>query len=321
MKGVRFLLNSDILYTTRLVRDRLPGHLERFARECARVGATIVFPRTALLEVERRQSELIGTEREALEGAYAVLRDAKVGFAQTDPATVFVTPNVPQLFADCGATVEIADPIFEDYVEAERRACLHLSPQSEGAKSDEMRDLVIWMVSLRIAQRDGRAVLVSRDDVHAGERGDEEAAAANLLRPNSIDEAIELLGGEGTPGILVRALLRPIWEDLRAAGLPLSAAPNIRMVADASFVQGESGVASARFTFTARTDKGRDVAASAEVTRTAEAITRAVVTRIKVDGNAWEKQIEVTPNRIVHIPVPPLDERLQALREVLGEKE
>jgi hypothetical protein len=46
-----------------------------------------------------------------------------------------------------GVQLEVENPKLEDYRNAERRACLHLSPQPPETKSDEMRDLVIWEVA------------------------------------------------------------------------------------------------------------------------------------------------------------------------------
>ena len=73
-----------------------------------------------------------------------------------------------------------------------------------------MRDLVIWMVALRVARRDGGAILVSRDEVHTEERGDEEARSAGLLRARSWDEALEQLGRESPAGALARQLLEAV---------------------------------------------------------------------------------------------------------------
>lgn len=319
---MRFVLNSDILYTTRLVHRRLPQHLEQFARECARAGAIVVFPRTVLLEAERRQSHLLETACAELTKAYELLRDAGVQCSEITPTELYGMPSFPELFAQCGATTEIEDPTIEDYTEAARRACLHLAPQSQTAEADEMRDLVIWMVSMRIARRDGGAILVSRDEVHTHERGNEEAASANLFRAKHVAEALEILGVEGAPGALVRMLLVPLWNDLRDAGLPLSETPSIRLISNVSFVQGETGVALARFDFRARTDSGRDLRASAEVHRTGEVVSRVIVTEINVDGQKWGAgKIEKQPNRHIRLPGTSADERLEALREIIGESE
>jgi hypothetical protein len=88
-----------------------------------------------------------------------------------------------------GVQLEVENPKLEDYRNAERRACLHLSPQPPETKSDEMRDLVIWKVALRVAKRDGKAILVSRDHVHSDERG-EAAEACGLLRVQSLDDFV-----------------------------------------------------------------------------------------------------------------------------------
>lgn len=317
---MRVLLNSDILHTQELIHQCLPKHLEQFARECARAGATVVFPRTVLLEVERRQLGLLDTACAQLGEAYKTLRHAGVEFTEVQASDVYAMPDLPLLFGKCGVTVEIEDPTIEDYTEAQRRACLHLAPQSPTADSDEMRDLVIWALSIRIARRDGGAILVSRDEVHTHGRGDEEAASVDLQRARHVDDALELLGIEGASGALARMLLVPLWNNLRAASLPLSDAPNVRMISNASFVQGDAGVGLARFEFSSRTADGRHLKASAEIHRSGELVTRAVITRIRVDGQKWgKKEIEVRPDLHVPLPGTSAQERLEALREAMGE--
>jgi hypothetical protein len=79
-----------------------------------------------------------------VEHAYEVLRRAGVPFEEREAAKLFIVPDIAELFRASGAKVEIEDPTLDDFNDAHRRACLHLSPQPEETKSDEMRDLVIW---------------------------------------------------------------------------------------------------------------------------------------------------------------------------------
>ena len=58
-----------------------------------------------------------------------------------------------------------------------------------------MRDLIIWTIALRLAKTGGGAILISRDEVHAHQRGSVEADAAKLHRAKTCDEALDLLGG------------------------------------------------------------------------------------------------------------------------------
>jgi hypothetical protein len=317
---MRVILNSDVLFTSRLIRGRLPGHIERFAKECGRLGTAIVLPRTVILEVERRQEELVEEERANLEAAYATLKRAGVEFEHVAADKLFVQPDVAALLTECGVRVEIEEPTLEDYTEAERRACLHLAPQSPTAESDEMRDLVIWMLAGRVARREGGAILVSRDEVHTHGRGDGEATEVGLQRARDFDDALEILGAAGAPGILARRLLVPLWEDLRKAGLPLSPDPSIRMVSGASFVQGEAGIRFARLEIKARTDKGGELKAMLEIHRDGEVVRRVIASNVSIDGNRWgRKEVVAEPNRQIDLGEEPAEERLRALRDLLGE--
>jgi len=101
-----------------------------------------------------------------------------------------------------GVTVEIEDPALDDYREAETRAALHLAPHPPLSDSDEMRDLVIWQVAIRIAKRDGGACMVSRDEVHVHERGASEAGGVRLYRARNFEEAVEVLLQKSPIGVL-----------------------------------------------------------------------------------------------------------------------
>lgn len=188
------------------------------------------------------------------------------------------------------------------------------------AESDEMRDLVIWAFSVRLATDDGGAILVSRDEVHTHERGDDEATDVGLHRARNFDDALEILGTAGAPGELVRQLLEPLWEDLRKAGLPLSEEPSIQLVSGVSFVQGEAGIRLARFEFRARTREGGDLRAKLEIHRDGGVVRRIVASNVRIDGMRWErKEVAVEPNRRIDLGELPAEERLRALRDVLGE--
>src|SRR5438270_9994886 len=107
---MKVILNSDILFTQRLITHSLPGHLERLASECARLGAGIVLPQTALLEFERRQNQLIESEIASVEKAFATLRSAGIGFEDKEASALFSLPDLAELFRQAGATVTIEIP-------------------------------------------------------------------------------------------------------------------------------------------------------------------------------------------------------------------
>jgi len=47
------LVNSDVLYTSSFVHQRVHQEWRRFTEGCLNVNAELVFPRTALYEIER----------------------------------------------------------------------------------------------------------------------------------------------------------------------------------------------------------------------------------------------------------------------------
>jgi hypothetical protein len=254
---MRVILNSDVLHTKRPLATGLPEHIERFCREAAGAGGVLVLPRTTLLEDQRHQQQLAEQEIATIDGAVAALRRWRVELPAVDARQLVKTLDLVQLLRGTGIQVELEEPLLEDYREAERRACLHLLPQAPTAEDDEMRDLVIWAVALRVAKRDGRAILVSRDEVHSHARGDAEAADNGLFRTKSLPDALDLLGRESPASALANSLLAATWKDLRSAGLPIPAEPLNARIAEAAFVTDEEGRRGGTFRFSLDVSEGR----------------------------------------------------------------
>jgi hypothetical protein len=316
---MRIILNSDILFTQSLITKSLPARWRKLATEAARLGAVIVLPRTALFEVDRQQQENLKKEINAVESAYNTLRNAGLGFEERELSELFALPDIAQLFRETGVKVEVAEPLLDDFHDAHRRACFHLSPHPPDTKSDEMRDLVIWAMALRLA-KDGGAILLSRDTVHIHERGNDEAASVGLLRVNDIDEALERLAVESPTGSLARLLLEPIWADLRSAGLPVMAAFNLRKIGNAVFVQGESGLERATFNLETAAESGGTLQAEVDIRRMGDEIRSVSLSNVSVDGMAWEAgSITVHLNKAAPLPSLNLDEPLSELKETIGE--
>jgi len=231
---MRVVMNSDVLFWERPPRG-IPHRLRDFCQQSAAVGARIVLPRTVVLECQRLRSEAAEDHKTQLRNATILLASFGVTVPPFDPEALAVPEDLPDLLTAAGARVELVDPLLEDYVEAERRASLHLSPQAS-KKADEMRDLVIWALSLRIARESGRAMLVSRDEVHSGNLGKDEASTNGLLRASSLEDALELLGRETPAGSLARTLLAAVWQPLREAGLPITPGVVIRRLERLSFL-------------------------------------------------------------------------------------
>ena len=189
---MRVILNSDVLYGD-FSSNGLPVALIRLGEACAEQGHVLVIPTTTLMEIERHQREIVAGQRKLVESARQTLADQGITVPEFKASDVVPDVDVGALLTDLAAEIQVESPSLEDFEDAHTRACLHESPHPPDIKSDEMRDLVIWAVSLRLSAQDGHALLVSKDTVHTHGRGDTEAASVNLARVESLDAALEYL--------------------------------------------------------------------------------------------------------------------------------
>jgi hypothetical protein len=217
---MRVVLNSDVLFHQALVRERLSqGHVAFF--EACKVGQhEVVVPLTSKLEFDRYQAQRRRETISSIRQAYGKLRRYEVPFEERDADELVPQPDLVELIKALGAEVNVVEPTDEELREAHRRACLHEAPHPPDAKSDEMRDLVIWMVALRVARESGGAVLVSRDNVHVGPAGDEEARRVDLVRRRTMDDALAYFGVATPVGQALLDVLISSWQELKNCGLP-----------------------------------------------------------------------------------------------------
>lgn len=229
------------MYADYLVTDSLPTHLRAFLEACAHNGVPIAIPETTLFEFQHAQEKLARDERSKIEGAYAMFERRGIPFHKVDPETVAQVPELMSLVGRTGVECSIARPQLTDYRQAHFRACSHESPVPPDSESDEMRDLVIWFLALRLAKEHNGAILLSRDKVHTHQRGDQEAGAANLTRFKSVDQALEFIGSRSPVGTEVRDILACVWGALAEQGFPNIDLPDRFAILSSRFVQGESG--------------------------------------------------------------------------------
>jgi hypothetical protein len=212
------------------------------------------------------------------------------------------------------------EPTFEDLREAHKRACLHETPHPPDAKSDEMRDLVIWMIALRLASQEGGAILVSRDILHIHPRGDEEAQRVNLIRVKSVEEALEFFEVETPAGELIKKYLEPFWPKLIDFGLPLSKQMTIMAASKARFIQGIRGIASAFCILKTRTLDGNILTATTEIKSIEEDIQKVLLTNIQIDNKPWkDEQIAIELIKPSSEIESDYAERLEALKAIFAE--
>jgi hypothetical protein len=314
---MRLLINSDRLFATYLISERLPASLAKICTACAEKGITVVLPETAILEFNRAQKKLADQEINKILSAYTTLERYGIELRRVDPGELVHQPNMVEMIQKLEVEVEVIPPTIEDFQEAHRRACLHEAPQPPETKSDEMRDLLIWMIALRQAKQHGGAVLLSGDEVHVHSRGNKEADAVALIRVETVEEVLEILEIETPAGQLICQLLAAVWQDLIDCGLPLSPNLEIRGVTEAAFVQGGHGLAAARFSAKLTGMEKRQIQAKFALMIEKEAVTKIEVKEYAIDGERQAASFNLTVHRPVTLMEEDLGERMAALIDVL----
>ncbi len=320
---MKLILNSDIIYRGQLVTDNMSERLQALFRACSPAGHTIVIPLTTLYEFDREQSEMVQGEISKLESAYKVLDKFRIRYSRTEPSQVVRPPDLTGLIKQYVMDVIVEEPTFEDLREAHKRACLHQPPHPPDIKSNEMRDLVIWLMALRLASQDGGALLISRDEVHTHARGDNEAIQVGLFRVRSVEEALQFLDVETPAGRLVKELLATVWVDFLDAGLPLAPMFSLVGVSGVRFIQGVHGPSLASFTFKTKTLDGKIFQALTRIDMVDGIIIKATLSEITVEGEAWQEKplpLVVSTNKAFSLEPDDFQERIGALKALLEEQ-
>ena len=314
---MRIILNSDVLFSTRLLTTGLPKHIEGFCQKAAEFGAVLALPRTVILENQRQQQKLYEEATAKLEAAATLLTEWGVGVPTFNPADVIRRIDVLTALRATAIKVEVHDPTLEDYRDAEQRATLHLSPQAPDTKSDEMRDLIIWTVALRLAKHDGGAILVSRDEIHVHERGSHEANTAKLHRTKRFDEALDLLGAISPAGGLARSVLVTVWNDLKSAGLTLPENVPSGRFSRLLFAADDDGHANTNLNFEFPTDDG-PLSGSAHIFQANPGIIGVDLTELRMRDQPWRNG-ELSLTVLGELPkiTHPLGERITELRDLI----
>ncbi|MFA4903923.1 MAG: hypothetical protein WC600_14415 [Desulfobaccales bacterium] len=318
---MKIILNSDILHNVQLIKDKLSKRLQELFKVCAERNYVVVIPETALLEFNRYQ--LIKKEEEVnrIKNACVILETYGVHFDHIEFAELVKPPDLIALIGALGVNVIVEVPTLEDYVKAHRRACLHECPHPPDIKSDEMRDLIIWMIALRISLKEDGALLISNDVCHYHSRGDLESNEVKLVRVKSIEEALEYLDVETPTGKLMAQFLLPFWSSLIEEGLPLNKEMTILGISKARFVQGVRGLVHATCHLKTKTTEGRTLSAVVDIKPADETAEELILSNIAIDGNPLEKpEIKII---FIETGKPEYDdfvERHDALRNIIGDK-
>jgi hypothetical protein len=238
---LKVILNSDVLINLSYAHGVLPDALHRLCQQCCNLGIAIVVPRTTLLEFNRRRDEHAQQTIRKIIAAYEQLDAFSIGHDTPIPEDLVTRPELLELIAATGVSAELTEPTIDDFNEAHSRACLHLPPRGEG-KSDEMRDLVIRAMAIRVAQEEGGAVLIAGDKIFHNDISDEEAVTVGLTRVKTIEAAIAEIRAVRSPAVIAAAqFAEAIWADLSGAGLRLPSLPAPYDLTDIVFTMGEDG--------------------------------------------------------------------------------
>lgn len=236
------IFNSDVLYADYHVRNRLPPHLDKFLSACAFNGVRILVPETTLYEFRHNQQDKVRNEQAQLIAAIRRLESWGITFDHPSPESLILCQDLMTMVSQTGVDFDILHPTLEDYKSAHFRACFHESPIPPDSESDEMRDLVIWIAAIRIAQENGGAILLSRDKVHTHARGNDEADQAGLKRFKGVDDALAYLGAESPAAKPVRELLARAWSEFETHGFPVREMPLELSILESKFVRGDNGI-------------------------------------------------------------------------------
>lgn len=312
---MKVILNSDLIYATYLIKDKLPGSLQDLCGACIEQNVPIVVPETALLEFNNKQLEHADRERTELGSAYDRLDRYGIQYDHSDPDDLIFAPDLLKLLKDTGVTVELVIPVEDELRQAHRRACLHQPPLSKDSKGNEMRDLVIWLIALRVAREDGEAVLMSADRVHNAEVGKAEAKTARLNVADNIESGMELLELKSPSTEFARKLMEPAWALLENAGLGAEMPIVIRSVRDSRFVQGAGVIGEASFSMKAITEDGRELVATVEL-HTDNGHQRVALSSVQFDG---QPQPDVAIDFAASLNLEDYRNRLSSLKDIVGE--
>ena len=313
---MKILFNSDLLYATSLIKDKLPRQVFEFLSACKENGHEIVIPLTTLLEFNKKQSDFLNKELSALKNAETKLTSYGIKVVEFQPSDLVKSPDLIQQIKDTGISCILEEPTKDDYKNAHRRACLRESPHPPDIKSDEMRDLVIWEISIRIAKENNGAILMSRDEVHTHYRGDKEASECNLIRCNSIERAYETLRVETISSQKIKNLLGKVWSDLVSSNLPLVDGGQVVSIKNPIFKHTTEGSIIVTCDINFHAGSGRELAAFLKMEYIDDQPFRLDFSDMKIDGEGQAEDVSLCFEKPT-ISESDLQDRIDNLKELI----
>ena len=320
---MKLIFNSDILYELAAAKKigDIPGYLINFFDEIKDFGIQIGLPLTTLLELERIQKENIRKEiREFRKWSeklnYWGITDSIPDFSEED-----LKRDIAAILGGHGVDIIILEPTLEDYNDAHRRACLKLEPHSsKSGGSDEMRDLVIWCMAIRIAKEEKSAMLMSKDEVHVGSHGNEEASQVDLFRAKTYNQALKYLKMETPANLQLKELLNPVWEELSKNGLSISTPTPPLKVAAEIFVRNEFGLSSVKGKFVFQKNISDDLLGDISITLNKDVIDSVTVENLQPSDTKGKISIKTDIKvdlQKLGLSDDDYDDRMSALQDLL----
>ena len=313
---MKILFNSDSLFATSLIRDKLPRQLFEFLLACRDKGHEIIIPLTTLFEFKRKQNEFVNKEIAALNSARAKLMDYGINVDNFNSSDLVKPPDLVQLINATGVSCVSEEPTKNDYENAHRRACLRESPHPPDIRSDEMRDLVIWEISLRVAKENNGAILMSRDEVHIHHRGDKEASEYGLIRCNSFERAYESLSIETVSAQRIKELIGKVWNNIIDSTLPIVEGGQIVSITNPIFIDTDRGSSIVICNANFHTGDGKELATMMRIEFADDRPFIVEFKNIKINSSSSFEDVILNYERPV-ISDADLNDRLNNLRELL----
>ncbi len=210
------------------------------------------------------------------------------------------------------------EPTKADYDIAHRKACYHTSPHPPDIKSDEMRDLIIWEIAIRIANEDNGAILISNDNLHIHHRGDQESSEVNLLRFNSFERAMEVLDIETPSAKEIKQLLDKVWERLIASNLPLQDGASLVSVKRPRFRNNENGTVNVNALLKFHTGDGKELSTTMDMDYIFDSPKSMTFTQILIDNSNSVNPVNPVTIKLSEIEIPDYDykKRLEDLKKL-----
>lgn len=317
---MKIIFDTNQLYADNVIKNKLPNRVSGFLEICKKNGHEIIIPHTTLLEFDRKQNEIVSKERKEIELAAKKLTEYKISVGSFSVDKLIKPPSLISLIKNCGLNCKVEMPTKRDFVNAHRKACLREDPHSSDtkSKSDEMRDLVIWEISLRLARENDGAILISKDTLLIHHRGDMEAAKFGLIRCEDFERAKEALNLETVSGRIIGKIVKKVWDQIISSNkLPLAAGAHLVCLKEPRFKNAKDSVISVNAGITVKTGYGKSLRACLRMDYVNDTPFLVEFSQIQLDDEPLPDTIRFEYEMPL-IPKVDFDERLSSLRESIG---